>query len=95
MLHLDVKAMSRGGAADAGADPRDTRRTPRHFHANDPNRRGPGFGDTDFVPIFQALKDVELRRLGVGRGVRLHARPGDDRPREHPLHAREIESRLK
>ena len=30
----------------------------QHFHANDPNRRGPGFGDTDFVPIFQALKDV-------------------------------------
>ena len=30
----------------------------KHFHANDANRRGPGFGDTDFVPIFRALKDV-------------------------------------
>ena len=27
-----------------------------HFHANDSNRRGPGFGDTNFVPILQALK---------------------------------------
>ena len=31
-----------------------------HFHANDPNRQGPGFGDLDFVPIFQALKDVRF-----------------------------------
>ncbi len=30
----------------------------KHVHANDCNRKGPGFGDTDFVPIFDALKDV-------------------------------------
>ncbi len=29
-----------------------------HFHANDRNRKGPGFGEIDFRPIAQALKDV-------------------------------------
>ena len=56
VLHLDVKAMCSEAVPptelilryghDAG-----------HFHANDANRRGPGFGDVDFVPIFQALQD--------------------------------------
>jgi sugar phosphate isomerase/epimerase len=55
-LHLDVKAMS----SEAEPVPEVIRRyAPRagHFHANDPNRRGPGFGDTDFKPIFRALRD--------------------------------------
>ncbi len=33
-----------------------------HFHANDPNLQGPGFGKLDFVPIFQALKTVGFER---------------------------------
>jgi len=32
-----------------------------HVHANDGNGRGPGFGDTDFGPISQALMDVNYR----------------------------------
>ena len=30
-----------------------------HVHANDANRRGPGFGETDYVPIFNALKEMQ------------------------------------
>jgi sugar phosphate isomerase/epimerase len=53
-LHLDVKAMSTDGPAPELIR-RHAART-RHFHANDPNRRGPGFGATDFVPVFRALR---------------------------------------
>jgi sugar phosphate isomerase/epimerase len=61
VLHLDVKAMSseptpvtdliRRHGAQAG-----------HFHVNDPNLRGPGFGDVDFVPIFEAIEDAAYNR---------------------------------
>lgn len=57
-LHLDVKAMS----AESAPTPdviRANRKYLHHFHANDPNLRGPGFGNTDFAPIFQALRDVD------------------------------------
>lgn len=30
-----------------------------HVHANDANRRGPGFGDTDFVPVLSALDEID------------------------------------
>jgi sugar phosphate isomerase/epimerase len=56
-LHLDCKAM----ATEATPIP-DLIRTHRqllaHFHANDPNRRGPGFGKLDFRPILQALGEI-------------------------------------
>lgn len=57
-LHLDTKAMS----AEASPTPDVIRANVEylhHFHANDPNLRGPGFGDTDFKPIFRALRDVD------------------------------------
>ena len=32
-----------------------------HFHANDENLNGPGWGDVDFAPIFEALKAIDYR----------------------------------
>lgn len=59
-LHLDVRAMSSESTpvpdiirahADLAA----------HFHANDVNLQGPGFGDIDFVPIFEALGEIDYQ----------------------------------
>jgi sugar phosphate isomerase/epimerase len=32
----------------------------KHYHANDENLEGPGFGDVDFAPIFEALKEIDF-----------------------------------
>lgn len=53
-LLLDVKAMS----SEAEPIPEiiaASRRHLEHFHANDVNLQGPGFGEVDFAPIFAAL----------------------------------------
>ena len=58
VLHLDVKAMSSETTPIPDLIRTHAIRT-GHFHANDANRRGPGFGAVDFVPIFRALKETK------------------------------------
>jgi len=61
VLHLDVKAMYSESEPPVDLIRRHGARA-GHFHANDANRRGPGFGDVDFVPVFQALRDSGYER---------------------------------
>ncbi len=56
-LHLDVKAMS-DEPTPVPDIIREQADSTLHFHANDPNLLGPGMGDVDFRPIFEALKDT-------------------------------------
>jgi D-psicose/D-tagatose/L-ribulose 3-epimerase len=56
-LMLDVKSMCSEERTPAELI-REYAPLVEHFHANDANRRGPGFGDTDFRPIAAALHET-------------------------------------
>jgi sugar phosphate isomerase/epimerase len=59
-LHLDCKAMVSERTPMAELI-RQHRAHLVHFHANDDNGQGPGFGGLDFVPIFRALREIHYR----------------------------------
>jgi len=60
-LHLDVKAM----VGQERSAPQwviiGNKQHLAHFHANDANLRGPGFGETDFGPIASALHEIDYQ----------------------------------
>ena len=57
-LHQDVRAMLGAETEPIPALIRKHAAHVGHFHVNDTNLLGPGMGDTDFVPIFEALSEV-------------------------------------
>lgn len=59
-LHLDVKAMSSEDKPIVEII-RENSEHLAHFHANDANRRGPGMGEVDFIPILQVLKEINYQ----------------------------------
>lgn len=88
-LHLDVKAM----CSEAAPIPEIIHASARHlehFHANDENLQGPGFGAVDFVPILGALTDI---RYGGWVSVEVFDySPGAERlARESIDHLRRVE----
>ena len=63
-----------------------------HFHANDANRRGPGFRRRRLRADLSGAAGCRLRPVGLGRGVRLHAGSRDDCDAQHRLHdARDLQ----
>jgi len=57
-LHLDVKAMS-GEEKPIPEIIESAQNYLVHFHANDPNLLGPGFGEVDYQPIKESLKKID------------------------------------
>ena len=57
-LHLDVKAMS-SEEASVPLIIHEQASLLEHFHANDPNKLGPGMGEVEFVPILEALRVID------------------------------------
>jgi sugar phosphate isomerase/epimerase len=55
---LDVKAMASEGRPLPEII-RESMGQFAHFHANDPNLKGPGFGEMDYGPIVAALREVK------------------------------------
>lgn len=56
-VHLDVKAMCDEGRP-LGTLIREAAGWVGHLHVNDANRNGPGWGDTDYGPIVEALAAI-------------------------------------